>query len=148
MVDTLTPQQRSERMSRIRGKNTAPEIVVRKLAHALGFRFRLYRKDLSGSPDLVFPRLRKVVFVHGCFWHGHGCRYGKLPKSNVPFWRDKIHKNQARDARNQSDLAESGWSVLVLWQCETRDLGTLRKQLTTFLGRKAKRRSTNIGRIR
>lgn len=147
MVDTLTPQARSERMSLIRGKDTVPELIVRRLAHVLGHRFRLHRKDLPGSPDLVFPRHRKIVFVHGCFWHGHDCRYGRLPKSNVPFWQEKIIKNQARDARNVADLQESGWKVLVLWQCQTKDPAALKKLLTAFLGRRANRRSTTAGRI-
>jgi DNA mismatch endonuclease (patch repair protein) len=146
MVDTLTPKARSERMARIRGKDTVPEMVVRRLVHALGHRFRLHRKDLPGSPDIVFPSRRKIVFVHGCFWHGHDCRYGRLPKSNVPFWQEKIAKNRARDARNVSELLESGWSVLVLWQCQTKDRAGLKKLLTRFLGQRPTRRSTGVAR--
>ncbi len=133
MVDTLSPQARSERMSRIRGTNTVPELAVRRIAHALGYRFRLYRKDLPGKPDLVFPRLRKVVFVHGCFWHGHDCGKGRLPKSNVAFWKDKIVKNRARDAKAVAALKEAGWSVLVLWQCQTKDGKVLENTLKRFL---------------
>lgn len=135
MADTLTPQQRSERMARIRGKDTVPEMVVRRLVHRMGHRFRLHRKDLPGSPDLVFPALRKIVFVHGCYWHGHECRLGRLPKSNVSFWAEKIEKNQARDTRNVTELEISGWSVLVVWQCQIKDSEGLAKLLTSFLGR-------------
>lgn len=133
MTDTLTPRQRSERMSRIRGKNTVPELMVRRMAHGLGYRFRLHRKDLPGSPDLVFPRMKKVVFVHGCFWHGHDCGKGRLPKSNVDFWEAKIDKNRDRDVRTVSALRAAGWSVLVLWQCETKDLKVLENRLRRFL---------------
>lgn len=147
MVDTLTPQARSALMARIGGKNTAPEMLVRRLAHGLGYRFRLHRRDLPGSPDLVFPRLRKIVLVHGCYWHGHGCKIGRLPKSNVTFWADKIVKNQARDARNLADLRRLGWQTLVVWQCETRRRETLGKILERFLGTHRKRRSTRLGRM-
>ncbi len=136
MVDTLTPEARSERMARIGGKNTVPEIAVRRIAHRLGYRFRLHRKDLPGSPDLVFPRLKKIVFVHGCFWHGHDCGKGRLPKSNVSFWEEKIVKNRARDERSVAALEDAGWSVLVLWQCQTKRPEVLEKLLKRFLGRK------------
>lgn len=147
MVDTLTPAARSQRMSRIRGKHTAPELFVRRLVHALGYRFRLHRKGMPGSPDLVFPGRKKIVFVHGCYWHGHECKWGKLPKSNVEFWQDKVLKNRARDARNVADLQMSGWAVYVVWQCETKDAGALEKTLKRFLGRpgsKKPRRSQRI----
>lgn len=147
MVDTLTPQARSALMARIGGKNTAPEILVRRLAHGLGYRFRLHRRDLPGSPDLVFPRLRKIVLVHGCYWHGHGCKIGRLPKSNVGFWADKIAKNRARDARNLADLRQLGWQTLVVWQCETRRREALGKILERFLGTHGKRRSTRLRRM-
>jgi DNA (cytosine-5)-methyltransferase 1 len=147
MADTLTPEARSERMSRIRGKDTAPEMIVRRLVHRMGYRYGLHRKDLSGSPDLVFPALRKIVFVHGCYWHGHSCRYGRLSKSNVSFWQEKIDKNQARDRRNVSELEALGWAVLVVWQCETKDPDRLRMRLRGFLGRRKKRRSTTAPRI-
>lgn len=139
MVDTLSPQARSERMSRIRGKDTVPELAVRRLAHALGYRFRLYRKDLPGRPDLVFPKLKKVVFVHGCFWHGHDCGKGRLPKSNVAFWEDKIVKNRARDAKAVAALKETGWSVLVVWQCQTKDGKVLENALKRFLKRSVRK---------
>ena len=121
-------------MSGIRGKDTKPEITVRKLAHRLGYRFRLHRRDLPGSPDLVFPGRRKVVFVHGCFWHRHpGCRYAYNPKSNVQTWRTKFDTNVARDARVGSELDQSGWGVLTIWECETADLEMLANKLTRFL---------------
>lgn len=142
MVDTLTPEARSERMARIGGKHTAPEMIVRRMVHAMGFRFRLHRRDLPGSPDLVFPTLKKIVLVHGCYWHGHGCKIGKLPKSNVAFWREKIVKNRARDKHNLRDLKALGWQTLVVWQCETRKPDELRKTLTAFLGTPLKSRST------
>jgi DNA mismatch endonuclease (patch repair protein) len=144
MVDTLSPAARSERMSRIRGKNTVPEIVARRLAHGLGYRFRLHRKDLPGSPDLVFPRLKKVVFVHGCFWHGHDCGKGRLPKSNVEFWQTKIAKNRERDERAVTALKAGGWSVLVLWQCDTKDKKTLENRLRRFLERPIRKKAIDL----
>lgn len=136
MNDTLTPAQRSERMSRIRDVNTRPEMIVRRLIHKMGFRFRLHRKDLPGRPDLVFPRLHKVVFVHGCFWHRHSdpaCRLARLPKSRLEFWLPKLEANQARDARNQMALTEAGWQVLVVWECELRDKEQLENKIREFL---------------
>lgn len=106
-------------MSRIRGTDTGPEIAVRCIAHALGLRFRLHKKDLPGRPDLVFPRHRKVIFVHGCFWHGHSCRYGRpVPKTNRRFWKEKIEKNQARDRRVIRELRALGWSSIIVWECQ------------------------------
>ncbi len=134
MVDNLTPEARSRRMARIGGKNTLPEMVVRKMAHGMGYRFRLHRRDLPGTPDLVFPGRKKVVMVHGCYWHGHGCKIGRLPKSNVGFWQEKIERNRARDERNLLDLRKLGWKTLVVWQCETRRPEELRKSLRRFLG--------------
>jgi DNA mismatch endonuclease (patch repair protein) len=134
MVDTLTREARSQRMARIRGKDTVPEWVVRRLAHSMGFRFRLHRRDLPGKPDLVFPSQRRAIFVHGCYWHGHDCKIGRLPKSNVAFWEDKILRNRARDARNLADLKTAGWDVLVVWQCETKSLVDLEASLRKFLG--------------
>ena len=141
MVDTLSPEQRSDRMSRIRGKNTVPELAVRRVAHALGFRFRLHRKDLPGKPDLVFPRLKKVVFVHGCFWHGHDCGKGRLPKSNVEFWKAKIGGNRARDAKAVAALEAGGWTVMVLWQCDTKDKKVLENRLRRFLERPVRKKA-------
>ncbi|GLI25654.1 very short patch repair endonuclease [Xanthobacter flavus] len=136
MGDTLSPSARSERMSRIKGKDTAPEMVVRRLIHKMGFRYRLHRKDLPGRPDLVFPRRRKVIFVHGCFWHRHPapeCRLARLPKSRLEFWLPKLEANQSRDTRNQGALFNSGWQVLVVWECELRDKEQLENKLREFL---------------
>ncbi len=134
MADVLTPNQRSRNMSAIRGKDTKPEIVVRRVAHRLGYRFRLHRQDLSGRPDLVFPRLRKVVFVHGCFWHMHSCRKGCVtPKTNADFWQAKRAGNVARDRRTVRRLRADGWKVLVLWECQTRDTDAVRDRLSEFL---------------
>lgn len=119
MVDFLTPAERSKRMGRIRGKDTKPEIRLRHLLHKQGLRYRLHVRDLPGRPDLVFPKFRAVVFVHGCFWHGHeGCRIANQPKSNSAFWEKKFKTNQQRDARNIVDLERAAWRVLVVWECE------------------------------
>ena len=130
MTDIFDSTRRSEIMSRIRGRDTAPELAVRRIAHALGLRFRLYRKDLPGCPDLVFPRHRLAVFVNGCFWHRHaGCRFAYSPKSRVAFWEEKFRRNVARDRRNKELLLTTGWRVLVVWECETRDEGAVRRKL-------------------
>jgi DNA mismatch endonuclease (patch repair protein) len=134
MVDQLTVEQRSALMARIRGKDTKPELVVRKILHAMGLRFRLHRKDLPGTPDVVLPGKRKIIFVHGCYWHGHRCSAGRLPKSRVGFWSTKVTDNQRRDARTIRALRRSGWSVLVVWQCQTGSTSTLEKRLRRFLG--------------
>lgn len=125
MVDSLSPTERSERMSRIRSKDTAPEVALRRALHALGFRFRLHRKDLPGRPDIVLPRHRVVIFVHGCFWHRHvGCGIATTPKSNTAFWVEKFERNVARDVRSIERLEAQGWRVIVVWECE---LGSRRK---------------------
>jgi len=134
MVDRLTPERRSWLMSRVRGKNTTPELIVRKLTHRLGYRFRLHRKDLPGKPDLVFPVRKKIIFVHGCFWHRHkDCPKATMPKSNVKIWREKFHGNVERDKRNVTLLENVGWEVMTIWQCETKDIVTLENQLKRFL---------------
>src|ERR1700683_5405764 len=121
-MDTLTPQQRSALMSRIRGKDTKPELAVRRALHALGLRFRLHRRDLPGCPDIVLPKHRTIVFVQGCFWHGHeGCRRSALPKSNRRFWARKIARNRARDDAALRALKADGWRVRYIWECQTRD---------------------------
>lgn len=121
LVDRLTPDRRSWLMSRVRAKNTSPEMRVRKAAHASGLRFRLHRKDLPGSPDLVFPRHRTVVFVHGCFWHRHlNCSKTSLPKTRPEFWQKKFDTNVERDANAVNALQRMGWSVVVIWECETK----------------------------
>ncbi|HEY7296720.1 MAG TPA: very short patch repair endonuclease [Xanthobacteraceae bacterium] len=133
MVDTRTREQRRRIMQSVGQKNTGPEMAVRRLAHRLGFRYRLYRRDLPGSPDLTFPARRKVIFVHGCFWHGHGCQKGRLPKSRRDYWQPKINSNQERDSQAIEKLIAAGWEVLVVWQCETRDPVALAARLRNFL---------------
>lgn len=133
-MDILAPEQRSVLMSRIRGKGTKPELAVRRIAHGLGFRFRVHRRDLPGSPDLVFPRLRKVIFVHGCYWHRHpGCRYAYSPKSNISFWYAKFDANVARDRLAIVELEKLGWEILIVWECETKDEDKLARSLATYL---------------
>ena len=121
-------------MSRVRGRDTKPEMRVRSLTHAMGYRYRLHRRDLPGNPDLVFPARRSVVFVHGCFWHRHACRKASTPKSNTAFWEAKFAANVRRDRRNVELLAEAGWQVLVLWECELRDERGVRERIANFLG--------------
>ena len=122
MTDIVDSKRRSELMANIRGRDTAPELAVRRIAHRMGLRFRLHRIDLPGRPDLVFPKHRLAVFVHGCFWHRHqGCRYASTPKSRIAFWTEKFAANVERDARQEAALRTLGWRVLVIWQCESRD---------------------------
>ena len=135
-MDHLGKKDRSENMRRIKGKDTAPEIVVRRLLHRMGFRFRLHRKDLPGNPDVVLPKFRTVVFVHGCFWHGHDCKKGsarRRPKSNENYWNSKLERNVRRDAANAEKIRELGWKRIVVWACETRNLELLEEQLRTAL---------------
>jgi DNA mismatch endonuclease (patch repair protein) len=134
MPDIMTPQERSERMGRVKNKNSRPEILVRSLVHRMGFRFRLHGKKLPGKPDIVLVRHKKVIFIHGCYWHQHGvCRPLAIPENNSDFWRRKFADNVDRDKRNIEELAELGWRVLVVWECETKDLPTLKDKLQTFL---------------
>ena len=120
MADRLTPAQRSLLMAKIKGRDTGPELRVRRLAHALGYRFRLHSPRLPGKPDIVFPRLRKIVMVHGCFWHRHeGCRQASTPKSRIDFWQAKFLRNMARDADVFAALEILGWDVMVVWECQT-----------------------------
>jgi DNA mismatch endonuclease (patch repair protein) len=116
-------------MSGIQGKNTKPEISIRKALHARGFRYRIHAKNLPGKPDLVLPKYSAVVFVHGCFWHGHSCRYFKIPQTRPDFWRDKIEKNRARDKIQESFLSAEGWRVLVVWECAVRSMNKEKSQL-------------------
>lgn len=120
-------------MSRIRSKDTKPELAVRQILHRLGYRFRLHRKDLPGRPDIVLPRHRKIILVHGCFWHGHTCRLASKPKSNSGYWSGKIEKNKERDARNLYALQDAGWKVLELWECDIRKLEGLEERLDAFM---------------
>lgn len=125
---------RSRIMSSVRGKNTKPEIEVRRVCHGLGYRFRLHRKDLPGTPDLVFPRLRKVVLVHGCFWHRHeGCPKATMPKTRRRFWEEKFLTNVERDSKNINSLQALGYQVEIVWECETKELDKLSTKLLTFL---------------
>jgi len=121
MVDIVDKATRSRMMSHIRGKNTKPELIIRKGLFGKGFRYRLHQKKLPGKPDLVFPKYRAVIFVNGCFWHGHDCKLFKWPLSNKRFWRVKITGNQKKDARNIADLKKSGWRVLIIWECSMRN---------------------------
>ena len=136
VADTLTRTERGERMSRVRGKDTGPEMAVRRMVHAMGYRYRLHRKDLPGKPDLVFPARRKVVFVHGCFWHRHpdpACKLARLPKSRLDFWPPKLEGNRARDEANRARLRELGWEVFVAWECRLKDKACLSKEIQAFL---------------
>ena len=131
-ADTLTPEERSERMARVRGRNTKPELFVRRLIRAWGYRCRYHVRNLPGCPDFVFPSRKKAIFVHGCFWHRHeGC--GRLPKSKLDFWRPKLEENRNRDLVNQKKLQDLGWGVLVIWECELRDRPALLNRIRTFL---------------
>lgn len=134
MTDTRTPAQRRAIMQAVRGKDTGPEYAVRRLLHRLGYRYRLHARALPGRPDLVFPGRRKAVFVHGCFWHSHGCAIGRPPKSRLDYWLPKLNRNRERDAANRAQLEALGWSVLTVWQCETRKTDALEAGLLAFLG--------------
>ena len=134
MTDIVDSRRRSELMAGIRGHDTAPELAVRRIAHRMGLRFRLHRKDLPGRPDLVLPKHRLAVLVHGCFWHRHeDCRYAYTPKSRVVFWTEKFAQNIARDRDNEQALRNLGWRVLVIWECETRDEESIEQRLAEFI---------------
>ncbi len=142
MPDTISKERRSENMRRIRSKGMKPEMLVRKLSHALGYRHRLHRKELSGKPDLVYPGRRKAIFVHGCFWHQHqdpGCKIARKPKSNLGYWEPKLERNVRRDVKNEEELRAAGWEVMTVWECQAREaqkLGSekLAVRLRQFLG--------------
>ncbi len=121
MADTFDPARRSAIMRRVRSKDTSPEMKVRQAIHAAGFRYRLHRKDLPGNPDLVFPRHRCVLFVHGCFWHWHDCKRARMPATNRDYWTAKIERNVRRDHRIQDELKALGWLVCVIWECRLRE---------------------------
>lgn len=134
MADVLTPEQRRRNMAAIKGKNTKPEMVVRRLVHSLGYRYRLHREDLPGKPDLVFPSRRKIIEVYGCYWHMHDCPYGRvIPKTNTDFWQNKRLSNVARDTRNIEELSKQGWTVLIIWECEVKNAEKLKTRVTQFL---------------
>jgi DNA mismatch endonuclease, patch repair protein len=136
MVDTLTPSERSQRMSRVRSKNTRAELIVRRMVHGMGFRYRLHDANLPGKPDIVFRKRKKVIFVHGCFWHRHpvsGCHLARLPKSRVDFWVPKLTANRQRDIQNEHELSKAGWRVLIIWECELSSENELTRRLQRFL---------------
>ncbi|MGE8114535.1 very short patch repair endonuclease [Pseudomonas sp. NPDC086566] len=134
-ADNLSKTERSLLMSRIRGKNTKPELIVRSLCHSLGLRFRLHKRELPGKPDLVFPKHKTCIFVHGCFWHRHkNCRYARIPKSNTDFWLTKMDNNVRRDIKNQADLMSMGWRVVIVWECECLNFSELSKKIVEIFG--------------
>lgn len=136
-MDTLGQQERSARMALVRSKNTKPERIVRRLAHGMGYRYRLHRRDLPGTPDLVFAGRRKVIFVHGCFWHRHaGCALARLPKSRGEFWLPKLEGNAARDRRASRALKRLGWSVMTIWECQLKNTVRLEARIRRFLDEK------------
>lgn len=137
MADRISEERRSYNMRRIKSTNTQVELKVRRLIHSMGYRYRLHDRRLPGSPDLVFRPRRKVIFVHGCFWHQHpeaGCRDSRRPQSNLAYWLPKLERTKQRDAENQQRLTESGWQSLTIWDCETADEETLRQRIKDFLG--------------
>ena len=134
MADTFNREKRSEIMSRVRSRDTTPELIVRRIAHRLGFRYRLHRKDLPGCPDIVFPRYRSVILVHGCFWHRHPCcKYASSPKTRAQYWERKFQGNVARDARNEALLCNLDWRVMVIWECETKDHTVVAERIGSYL---------------
>lgn len=134
MTDVFDAQKRSAVMARVRGKDTKPEMRARRLLTQLGARYRLHRKDLPGSPDIVLPGRKLAIFVHGCFWHGHDCKRGaRTPKANADYWLTKISRNRARDITSREALQAAGWRVETLWECEMKDEATLRERLSALL---------------
>lgn len=135
MVDALSPAERSRHMAKIRGRDTRPELKVRRLLHALGYRYRVHLKGVPGRPDVAFPARKKAVLVHGCFWHGHeGCKAAHVPRTRSDYWAAKFERNKARDQRQLVEATALGWQVLVVWECETRSRTGLQDRLTGFLG--------------
>lgn len=132
--DPLSPAQRSERMSRVRSKNTKPELQIRRLVWSLGYRYRLHSKKLPGRPDIVFPGRKKVIFIHGCYWHQHdNCRQYRMPRSKLDFWLPKLEGNKKRDVFNQQMLREMGWDYLVIWECQLKDKEKVASRIVDFL---------------
>lgn len=135
-MDTLSPEQRRRTMAAVKSWNTKPEIVVRGILHKAGFRFRLYRKDLPGRPDVALPKYRTVIFVHGCFWHQHpGCKHASKPGTRQDYWLPKLERNIERDKKHTSELDALGWNVLVVWECETKDKAAVSEKLIRFISR-------------
>lgn len=135
-MDRLSQERRSANMRAIKSSNTKPEMIVRKLTHNMGFRYRLHRKDLAGKPDLVFASRKKIIFVHGCFWHQHPddkCADARPPRSNSDYWTPKLERNKIRDRENMALLKENGWDVMVIWECETKEPDTLANRIKSFL---------------
>jgi DNA mismatch endonuclease (patch repair protein) len=140
MADTLSKRERSQRMARIRSRDTRPEFLVRRLVHRLGYRFRVYRPDLPGRPDLVLPRHHAIIFVHGCFWHRHsGCPRARLPASNIKYWLPKLTANKQRDKKHATSLVKLGWRVLVLWERELVDVESVAHKIVRFLSAPSKK---------
>lgn len=134
LMDFMSPEKRSKIMRSIGSKNTKPELAIRHLVHSLGYRYRLHNKKLPGKPDLTFSSKRKVIFVHGCFWHQHkDCSAGKIPASRIEYWKPKLERNVTRDIDNQRKLAESGWDVLIIWECEIENIDLIIKRIKEFL---------------
>ena len=134
MVDHLTPEKRSWNMSKIRGKNTKPEMLVRSVLHKMGYRFRIHRQNLPGTPDIVLPKYKTVIFVHGCYWHRHsGCKRCTTPSSNKKYWLKKFQRNIEKDRENVKELKQLGWDVLIIWECEVKDINTLQNQISSKL---------------
>lgn len=134
MMDKITKDQRSLNMSKIKNKDTKPEMTVRKLLHKMGYRFRLHRKDLPGKPDIVLPRYKTVIFIHGCFWHHHpDCKYAYIPKSRIEFWNQKFIDNMDRDKKNQLELLKQGWNIGVIWECEICNINILLHRINQIL---------------
>jgi DNA mismatch endonuclease, patch repair protein len=145
-MDVFSREKRSQIMSRVSGKNTKPELIVRSLLHRMGYRFRLHRKDLPGKPDITLPKYKKVIFIHGCFWHGHKhCKRSSLPNTNREFWEHKIRSNAQRDYKNISSLTEKGWEVMVLWSCQIKNKEDLISKLIEFIENKKKEYSLWAG---
>jgi len=136
-MDTLSPAERSERMSRVRSKDTKPELVVRRFVHRMGYRYKLHVRDLPGNPDMVFPKRRKIIFVHGCFWHRHhsGCALTRWPKSKLEFWKPKLEENRRRDEKNIRKLRRMRYGVMVVWECQVKDTEKLGRRIKAFLDR-------------
>lgn len=134
MTDTLSKEERSERMARIRGKDSTPELRLRRLVHGMGFRYRLHLRNLPGTPDLVFPARKAVIFMHGCFWHRHpGCKLARLPKSKLEFWETKLETNRKRDILRQRQLRKLGWRILIVWECQLSDPVRVARRVSKFL---------------
>jgi len=133
-MDSVSPGRRSEIMSRVRSRDTKPEMLVRRLVHAMGYRYRLHAKELPGKPDLVFRSRKRVIFVHGCFWHRHpGCALARLPKSRGEFWLPKLEANRQRDIKNELALQKANWSALIIWECELSNVPELKNRIKEFL---------------